>query len=264
MLETHPALVRTSIFLGVLLFFLILELLTPYRASTVSKAKRWLINLSLASFNTILLNLIFGAAPILLAAYVSQNQLGILPYLPAPYWLKALLVVMFLDFMLWVWHLLNHVVPFLWRFHRVHHTDLNMDVSTATRFHIGELAISMVIKLGLIYLLGADVFMVLLFETLVVATAQFHHSSLKVPVWFEKILFVLFVPPSMHRIHHSVKIKERDTNYGTIFSLWDKLMGTLLTRVKQEGIRIGVGGHFNEKKLNLQNLLVMPFTRYVR
>ena len=199
-----------------------------------------------------------------MAAYVSQNQLGILPYLTAPYWLKVLLVVMFLDFMLWVWHLLNHVVPFLWRFHRVHHTDLNMDVSTATRFHIGELAISTVIKLGLIYLLGADVFMVLLFETLVVASAQFHHSSLKVPLWFEKIWFVLFVPPSMHRIHHSVKIKERDTNYGTIFSLWDKLMGTLLTRVKQEGIRIGVGGHFKEKKLNLQHLLIMPFTRYVR
>ncbi len=264
MLETQPALVRTAIFLGVLLFFLLLELLAPYRASTVSKTKRWFINLGMTGLNTIILNLIFGSAPLLLAAYVTKHQLGLLPNIAVPYWLKVLFVVMFLDFMLWVWHLLNHVIPILWRFHRVHHTDLNMDVSSATRFHIGELAISGVIKLALIYMLGADVLMVLLFETLVVAAAQFHHSSLKVPVWFENIWYVLFVPPSMHRIHHSVKIKERDTNYGTIFSLWDRFMGTLLTKVNQDGIKIGVGGHFKEKKLNLHHLLLMPFSRYVR
>jgi len=264
MLENHPALVRTAIFTGVLLFFLIWELLSPYRPSSVSKAKRWLINLGMAGFNNVALVLIFGAAPLALAAYVTKNQIGALNALAAPYWLKVLLALMFMDFMLWVWHLLNHEVPLLWRFHRVHHTDLNMDVSTATRFHLGELGISALIKLALIYLLGLDVLMVVLFESLVVATAQFHHSSLKVPVWFENIWYVLFVPPSMHRVHHSVKIRERNTNYGTIFSFWDRFMGTLLTSVDQAGIRIGVGGHFEEKKLNLPHLLVMPFTRYVR
>ncbi len=264
MLEMNPAVLRSAIFLGVLLFFLVLELRSPYRQPSVSKAKRWLINLGMTAFNSLVLNLVFGGAPLLLAAYVSQHQMGVLPHLPVPYWLKVLLVVMFLDFMLWVWHLLNHKVPFLWRLHQVHHTDLNMDVSTATRFHIGELAISVVIKLALIYILGADVLMVLLFETLVVATAQFHHSSLKVPVWFENLWYVLFVPPSMHRIHHSVKIKERDTNYATIFSLWDRFLGTLVTAVDQDRIKIGVGGRYDEKKLNLHHLLVMPFTRYVR
>lgn len=258
------ALVRPVLFFSVLLVFLVVELLIPYRKSTVSKAKRWFINLGMTGFNTVVLTLVFGASPILLAAYVSHSGIGILPKIPAPYWLKVLLVLMFFDFMLWIWHLLNHVVPFFWRFHRVHHTDLYMDVSTATRFHIGELAISNVIKLALIYLLGADVLMVLLFETLVVATAQFHHSSLKISPAFEKYWYVLFVPPSMHRIHHSVKINERNTNYSTIFSLWDRFMGTLVTSVKQEGIKIGVGGHFDEKKLNLHHLLVMPFTRYVR
>ena len=121
----------------------------------------------------------------------------------------------------------------------------------------------MLIKLGLIYLLGADLFMVVLFEVLVVATAQFHHSSLRMPAWFERWYYVLFVPPSMHRIHHSVKIKERNTNYGTIFSLWDRALGTLLTQVDQDRIRIGVGGHYEEGKLNLHHLLAMPFTRYV-
>ncbi|KMY66839.1 hypothetical protein AAU61_12665 [Desulfocarbo indianensis] len=264
MLENHPALLRTAIFTGVLLFFLIWELLSPYRPNSVSKVKRWLINLGMTGFNTVVLGLIFGAAPLMLAAYVTKNQIGALNALAAPYWLKVLLALMFMDFMLWVWHLLNHEVPLLWRFHRVHHTDLDMDVSTATRFHLGELGISALIKLALIYLLGLDVLMVLLFESLVVATAQFHHSSLKVPAWFENIWYVLFVPPSMHRVHHSVKIRERNTNYGTIFSLWDRFMGTLLTAVDQAGIRIGVGGHFEEKKLNLPQLLVMPFTRYVR
>jgi sterol desaturase/sphingolipid hydroxylase (fatty acid hydroxylase superfamily) len=264
MVETQPALVRFVAFLGVLLFFLVLEFINPYRTASVSKAKRWLINLGMTLFNTVVLTLIFGAAPLMLAAYVSQHQIGIMPNLPLPYWLKVLLAVAFLDFMLWVWHLLNHVVPILWRFHRVHHTDLNMDVSTATRFHLGELVISVFIKLGLIYLLGADVLMVVLFETLVVAAAQFHHSSLKISPAFEKYWYVLFVPPSMHRIHHSVKINERNTNYATIFSLWDRFLGTLLTSVKQEGIKIGVGGHFEENKLGLHRLLIMPFTRCVR
>jgi sterol desaturase/sphingolipid hydroxylase (fatty acid hydroxylase superfamily) len=134
-----------------------------------------------------------------------------------------------------------------------------MDVSSATRFHIGELARSPVIKISLVFFLGADMLGVLLFETLLVFTAQFQHSSLTVPEWFEKIFWVLFVPPSMHRIHHSVVIKQRDSNYGTIFSLWDRILGTLTTGVDQDRIRIGVGGHYTSAKLNLHHLLVMPF-----
>ncbi|MDY7033196.1 MAG: sterol desaturase family protein, partial [Thermodesulfobacteriota bacterium] len=168
------------------------------------------------------------------------------------------------DFMLYVWHLLNHEMPFLWRFHRVHHSDLNMDVSTATRFHIGELVISAVIKISLIFFLGASILGVIIFESALVLCAQFHHSSLKVPGWFEKIFWIFFVPPSMHRIHHSVVIKERDTNYGTIFSLWDRSLGTLLKNVNQEKIRIGVGAYPKSEKLNFHQLITMPFTKPVR
>jgi sterol desaturase/sphingolipid hydroxylase (fatty acid hydroxylase superfamily) len=264
MLSTDAAMIRLLVSVGGLLFFLILELSIPYRPSTVSKFKRWVNNISLSIFNSIILRLFFAAPILQTTLYVSRNQLGVLNLINVPYWTKMIATVVFLDFMLYVWHVLNHEVPFLWRFHQVHHSDLNMDVSTANRFHIGELAMSAVIKIGLIFFLGADLLGVMVYEILVVATAQFHHSSLKVPSWFEDIYWVLFVPPSMHRIHHSVVIKERNTNYGTIFSVWDRLLGTLLRDIDQKRIRIGVGAYNRAEKLHLPHLLAMPFTRPVR
>jgi sterol desaturase/sphingolipid hydroxylase (fatty acid hydroxylase superfamily) len=139
-----------------------------------------------------------------------------------------------------------------------------MDVSTATRFHLGELLISALIKIGLVFFLGADLLGLLIFESALVLAAQFHHSSLRVPAWLDSAWLTFFIPPSVHRTHHSVKIRERNTNYGTIFSFWDRLLGTLKTDVNQEGIIIGVGGHFQEKKLGLGSLLAMPFTKPVK
>lgn len=256
--------IRLWAFWGALVFFLLLELIIPYRKSTVSKLKRWLINLGLTALNSIVLHVVFASAIVQTALYVSENRLGVLNLLALPFWAKTLVTVVFLDFMLYVWHFLNHEMPLLWRFHRVHHTDVNMDVSSATRFHIGELAISAVIKISLVFFLGADLFGVVLFETLLVLSAQFHHSCLTVPAWFERFFWLLFVPPSMHRIHHSVVIRERDSNYGTIFSIWDRTLGTLVADTDQGRIRIGVGGHHRFEKLNLHHLLVMPFTPPVK
>ena len=262
--STDAELIRVLVSFGGLIFFLILEFLIPYRASTISKFKRWVNNISLGIFNSIILRLLFAGPILQTALYVRENQLGVLNLMNLPYWAKMIATVIFLDFMLYVWHLLNHEVPFLWRFHRVHHSDLNMDVSTANRFHVGELAISAVIKIGLIFFLGADLFGLTLHEILIVATSQFHHSTLRLPSWFEDIYWALFVPPSMHRIHHSVVIKERNTNYGTIFSIWDRLLGTLLRYIDQESIRIGVGAYNKPERLHLHHLLAMPFTHPVR
>ena len=256
--------IRFLLFWGVVLFFLVLELIVPYRPSSVSKLKRWINNLALTLFNSILLNLLFSAAILGTAAYVQNNKLGIINMVQAPTWLKILFTVAFMDFLLYVWHLLNHEMPLLWRFHRVHHSDLNMDVSSATRFHIGELAISALIKIALIFFLGASPLGVLIFESAVVMCAQFQHSTIKISVGFETIFWIFFVPPSMHRIHHSVIIKERDTNYGTIFSLWDRFLGTLLKDVDQVKIRIGVGAYRKQEQLNVHQLLIMPFTRPIR
>ena len=208
-------------------------------------------NISLTILNSALLSLIFASATINTAQYVAGNGLGLLNMISLPFWPKVFLAVLFMDFMLYVWHLLNHEIPFFWRFHRVHHSDLNMDVSTATRFHIGELAISAVIKICLIYFIGANLISVIIFESLLVLTAQFQHSSLSVAGPFEKVFWIFFVPPSMHRIHHSVKIHERNTNYGTILSVWDRLLGTLLKDIPQETIIIGVGPYREPERLGL-------------
>ncbi|MBI5640892.1 MAG: sterol desaturase family protein [Nitrospirae bacterium] len=255
---------KAFIFWGGFFFFLLLELLRPYRKSSVSKAGRLVINISLAVLNSIVLNLIFASTITDVSEFAAARRSGLLSLTALPLWGKVLLTVVFMDFITYVWHLLNHVVPLLWRFHRVHHSDINMDVSTASRFHIGELLISNAIKISLIFFLGADIPAVAAFEILLVLAAQFQHSSLFLPGWFENILWVLFVPPSMHRIHHSVVIKERDTNYGTIFSLWDRMLGTFLRQIGQDRIIIGMGAYRNPESLKLHHLMLMPFTPPVK
>ncbi len=225
MSDAHISAIRFLLFLGGLVTFLIFELTVPYRPATISKVRRWIINLLITGFNSIVINIIFAASLVRTISYVTDKHLGILNIVVLPYWTKILFTVIFMDFMIYVWHLLNHEMPLLWRFHRVHHCDLNMDVSTAARFHIGELAVSFVIKISLVFFLGADFLGVAIFESAVVLATQFHHSSLKVPIQFETLWQIFFVPPSMHRIHHSVVIKERNTNYGVIFSVWDRMLG---------------------------------------
>jgi sterol desaturase/sphingolipid hydroxylase (fatty acid hydroxylase superfamily) len=264
MFNITESMIRLYLFVGGIIFFLILESLIPYRPNSISKVKRWINNLGITIFNSIVINLVFSAAIVGTASYVQTHKLGVLNMVQAPVWLKILFTVVFMDFILYVWHFLNHEMPLLWRFHRMHHSDLNMDVSTATRFHIGELSISAVIKISLIFFIGAPPVGVLIFESALVLCAQFHHSSIKVPKWFETVFWIFFVPPSMHRIHHSVVIKERDTNYGTILSLWDRFLGTLLSDVDQGKIRIGVGAYRRPEKLNFHHLLAMPFTRPIR
>ena len=258
--------IRMLIFVGGIIFFLIIELMVPYRASSVSKVKRWANNLSLAFFNSLILHLVFSTTIITTAHYVTNNKLGVMnleQMSGLPHWLRILLIIVVLDFVLYIWHVLNHLIPLFWRFHRVHHSDPNMDVSTATRFHIGELTMSAIIKIALIFFIGPAITTVIIYECTVVFCAQFHHSSLKVPKWLEYVLWILFVPPSMHRIHHSVIRKEMDSNYGTIFSVWDRIVGTLVTRVDQSKIRIGIGAYQDTTKLNFHNLMVMPFTKPV-
>jgi sterol desaturase/sphingolipid hydroxylase (fatty acid hydroxylase superfamily) len=255
--------IRLILFLGGLICFLIFELLVPYRPSSVSKPVRWINNLGLAIVNSFLLYLLFYKPTYRTSLYVINNSAGLLNLTNLPYWIKVLIAVMFLDFEIYVWHFLNHAMPLLWRFHRVHHSDLNLDVSTAPRFHIIELGISAIIKIALIFFLGVDLFMITIFESAVVLTSQFHHSSLKLPKWFEEIWWTLFVPPSMHRIHHSVIIRERNSNYGVIFSIWDRILGTLIRKVDQRKIRIGVGAYRRIEKLNFYDLMKMPFTRSV-
>jgi sterol desaturase/sphingolipid hydroxylase (fatty acid hydroxylase superfamily) len=264
MLPADLAQIRFWTYLGGLLFLLMLEMIVPYRQSSVPKSRRWLNNIGLTLINNLILKFSIAALIIKATLYVSENNLGVLNRWQISVWAKIIITVVFMDFMLYIWHFLNHELSLLWRFHRVHHSDVNMDVSTATRFHIGELAISSLIRIALIFFLGLDLMTVMIYDSISLLSTQFHHSSLKVPRWLETVFQTLFVPPSMHRIHHSVVIKERDSNYGVIFSLWDRMLGTLTLHTDQTGIKIGVGAYRKQEVLSFYRLLLMPFTRAIR
>ncbi|OGQ98243.1 MAG: hypothetical protein A2505_10620 [Deltaproteobacteria bacterium RIFOXYD12_FULL_55_16] len=253
--------VKPYLYWAGVVFFLLCEQGFSYRAPTVARLRRWLVNLPLSIMNGALYHLLYSSALVALIFSGQEKQLGLLNAWPLPDWLKIVAGILILDFFIYLWHLLTHVLPFLWRFHRVHHSDLNMDVTTGNRFHLGEFLFTGLIRLAVIYTFGIPLAAYLLFEILVNLCVQFHHSSLRVPIRFERMWALLFVPPFLHRIHHSVRIRERDTNYGVIFSLWDRLLGTLLTTVAQEEIVIGLGSHRDIEQLGFWRLLALPFTR---
>lgn len=256
--------IKPVLYWGGVGFYLLLELRFSYRASSFSKLKRWLTNLPLSIINGTVYHFIFFAAIMGLLERVSPDNLGLFNALGFSFWLKVVLGILVLDFVIYMWHLINHEIPLFWRFHRIHHSDMFMDVSTANRFHLGELLLSGLVRLAVIYTFGLPVVSYLLFEMLVNLSIQFHHSSIKISPAFEKLWQVLFVPPSMHRIHHSVKIKERDSNYGVILSIWDRMLGTLTTGTDQDKIITGIGSHRDFDKLGLVHLFIMPFTRKSR
>ena len=246
---------------GSIVLFLLLELKFSYRAASVSKSRRWLANLPLSIVNGAIYQACYFTLLTGVLVLAAEKELDLLNAFSLPMWLEICLSILILDFFTYLWHLLNHEVPFFWRFHRVHHSDMNMDVSTANRFHLGELLLSGLLRLAVVYTFGIPLIAYFLFEILVNLSIQFHHSSIRINPVFEKVWMILLVPPSMHRIHHSVKIKERDSNYGVLFSIWDRFLGTLTAGVEQTEIVIGIGSHRNFDKLNFRHLMLMPFTR---
>ncbi len=246
---------------GGVVFFLLFELKFSYRSPSVSKSRRWLANLPLSIVNGAVYQACYFMVLTGVLVLAAEKELGLLNAFSLPMWLKICLSLLILDFFIYLWHLLNHEVPFFWRFHRVHHSDMNMDVSTANRFHLGELLLSGLLRLAVVYTFGIPLSAYFLFEILGNLSIQFHHSSIRINPVFEKVWMILLVPPSMHRIHHSVKIKERDSNYGVLFSIWDRLLGTLTSGVEQTEIVIGIGSHRNFDKLNFRHLMLMPFSR---
>lgn len=238
--------------------FLLCEQWFAYRPPTVSRPRRWLANLPLSVVNGVIYHLLYTSAIVGLASTVRERKLGLLQAFDLPGWLQVLLGVLILDFFIYLWHLLTHMLPFLWRFHRVHHSDPNMDVTTANRFHLGEFLVTGLIRLGVIYTFGIGLAAYVLFEILVNLAVQFHHSSIRVPAWFERLWVVLFVPPFLHRIHHSIKVPEQNSNYGVIFSLWDRMLGTLKREVDQESIVIGLKAYRQSEDLGFWLLLVLP------
>ncbi|MFN3652813.1 MAG: sterol desaturase family protein [Armatimonadota bacterium] len=262
-MELYPILdfLGGPLLFGLFLFFLLLETWRPLRRRVQPRLERLLTNGALAATATLLLRLVLIPVVVWVAALAEREGWGLLHLvrLPAPVeWLAGLLL---LDFTIWVWHYLNHVVPFLWRFHHVHHTDLDLDVSTAVRFHFGELLLSVGWRCGQVLLIGAAPLLVLAWEIVQEAATEFHHSNWRLPARLERALNWVVVTPRMHGIHHSIVERETNSNWGVIFSWWDRLLRTLRLDVPQDAITIGVPAYRDPSELTFLSLLRMPFCR---
>ena len=197
----QEGIIRLSIFFGLFIVFAAIEYFFPRRVVAKSKARRWLTNWSVSVFNVLTLRLFSLALPLLAigAAFDAQNLgIGLFNQIGFSVWIEIIMVILILDFCIWLQHLLTHKIEFLWRIHRVHHSDTEMDISTAIRFHPIEIALSMALKIGLVYILGADPLSVLIFEVLLNGSSIFNHANINIPNRFDKILRFLIVTPDMH------------------------------------------------------------------
>lgn len=258
----HEKTIRMGFFFGVLLVMALWEVLAPRRALTVSRSMRWANNLGLVFFNSFLLRLVFPAAAVGVAAFASKQGWGVFNYLGLPLWLAVMLSVVALDFIIYMQHVLVHSVPALWRLHRVHHADLDYDVTTGARFHPIEILLSMLIKFAAIILLGAPVVAVVIFEVVLNAMAMFNHGNVHLPLGLDRLLRILVVTPDMHRVHHSVEADEANSNFGFNLSLWDRLFGTYRDqpRAGHQEMTIGIHQYRTPSEVNrLDGMLRLPF-----
>ena len=259
----HELALRLSAFLGLFAIFAIWEHLAPRRTPALPRTARWRTNWAMVILDTVALRLMALLLPLLaVGAAVDAGRMGwgLFNRLDWPVWAEGLLAVVILDLALWVQHLVTHLVPLFWRFHRVHHADRDMDVTTAIRFHPVEIAASMGVKIGLVYLLGPSAIAVVLFEVLLNGTSLFNHANLAMPAGVERGLRRVLVTPDMHRIHHSTLRAEHDSNFGFALSVWDRVFGTYrdAPAAGQEGVTVGLEWQ-DERPARLGWSLWLPF-----
>ena len=253
--------IRLSFFLGILTFISIWELLGPRRALTTSKTVRWFGNLSIIVLNATAVRLLFPILPVGLALFAHQKGWGLLNNFDPPFWLAVVVGVIALDLVIYLQHVLFHAVPVLWRLHMMHHADLDFDVTTGLRFHPIEIILSGCIKLAAVVVLGPPALALLVFEVLLNATAMFNHSNISLSSSVDRVLRLCVVTPDMHRVHHSVVIKETNSNFGFNLPWWDRLFGTYRDQpaAGHEGMTIGLSQFRDARRLTLPWMLALPF-----
>lgn len=258
---TRDVLIRLTAFLSVLTVMALWEVLAPRRGLTTAKAKRWVTNLSIVVLGAVTIRLLFGAGAVGGALVATDKGWGLLNQMHWPTWVEVLLAVVLLDFVLYLQHVMFHAVPLFWRFHMMHHTDLDCDVTTGLRFHPVEVAFSMVIKLATVAALGPSPTAVVMFEVLLNATSMFNHSNIRMSPSVDSLLRWLVVTPDMHRIHHSMVPSETNTNFGFNLPWWDRLLGTYRAQpdAGHDNMALGLEQYRDPAHLTLTKLLVLPF-----
>ena len=257
--------IRLGAFFGIFAAMALWEIAAPMRARVLARSRRWATNWAISIANagvTALMKAGLGAAAVLAAADAADNGIGVFNNLDWPFWVEVLVVFVLLDFAIWLQHLLSHKIPILWRLHRVHHADRDIDVTTAIRFHPIEIALSMLFKIGLVYALGAPVLAVVLFEVVLNGSAMFNHANIRLGR-VDRWLRLAVVTPDMHRVHHSIHRREHDANYGFNLSVWDRVFGTYVAQPDKghQGMTIGLTPHQDEAPARLGWSLMFPFQR---
>ena len=258
-LASEPQL-RLAVFLGVLVAMALWELAAPRRRQEIPRVIRWTNNLGLVVIDTIVLRLSFPILAVGLAVIAQDRGWGLFNVIDAPGWVAVLVSIVVLDLVIYLQHVMFHAVPALWRLHRMHHADLEFDVTTGLRFHPVEILLSMGIKLAVVMALGPPAVAVLIFEVLLNATAMFNHSNIRLPMLVDRILRLILVTPDMHRVHHSIIPEETNSNFGFNLPWWDRLLGTYKAQPKagHEGMTIGIEQFRTGRDLWLDRMLVQP------
>jgi len=258
---TNEAAIRATSFLGIFIVIALWELVGPRRKLSVSKLLRWINNLGIVFFNTLLLRFLAPLMAVGLAIMAEEENWGLLNNIAINSYVKLFLAVLILDLIIYLQHVMFHTVPWLWRLHRMHHTDLDFDVTTGSRFHPIEIILSMIIKMLIVAALGAPPVAVVIFEVLLNATAMFNHGNIRININADRILRLLVVTPDMHRVHHSVKPDETNSNYGFNFPWWDRLLGTYKAQPEDNHLKMTIGlNQFRESRyLRFHWLLIQPF-----
>lgn len=258
---SHEPFIRFAFFAAIFAVVALAEALRPRRKLVASKQKRWINNILLSFTDTIVLRLVFPVLPVGIALFCAGKGWGILNYFPFPSWLAVISGVVLLDLIIYLQHKMFHLTPVFWRLHKVHHIDQDIDVTTGLRFHPLEMILSMIIKITAVFVIGAPPVSVVIFEILLNGITMFNHANFNIPPALDRIIRLMIVTPDMHRVHHSVIVKETNSNYGFSFSWWDRLFGTY-RREPENGhlqMKIGLNGYFDPKYLQLSQMLIIPF-----
>jgi sterol desaturase/sphingolipid hydroxylase (fatty acid hydroxylase superfamily) len=259
----NEILTRLGFFFGVLLLMVGWEVLAPRRILSVPRKLRWSGNLGIVLLNTLTVRFLFPLLPVSFAFLVQERGWGLLNQLDLPPWPAIGVALVLLDLAIYLQHVMFHAFRIFWRIHRMHHTDLDYDVTTGLRFHPIEIFLSLLLKLAVVALVGPAPAAVLIFEVLLNATSMFNHGNVRIDTSVDRVLRLLLVTPDMHRVHHSVIERETDSNYGFNLPWWDRLFGTYRKQpaMGHEKMIVGLDAFRDPKMLRLHWLLAIPFLR---
>ena len=257
----YEPLIRLSAFAGVFIIMAVWEFIGPRRAQAIGRGRRWPNNIGVVVVNTLLVRIVFPTSAVGLALLAQARGFGLFNAIALPAALGIVASVVILDLAIYLQHVLFHAVPALWRLHRMHHADLEFDVTTGLRFHPIEILLSMLIKFAVVAALGAPALAVLTFEVLLNATSMFNHGNVRVPSSIDRVLRWIVVTPDMHRVHHSILVRETNSNFGFNLPWWDRLFGTYRAQpvAGHEAMTIGIEQFRDPRELRLDRMLVQPW-----